>query len=247
MARGQTIKRHLPASLGGLPLYVSPDAALQYLKPGKAALNPHLLQIAHEEIRADSIVWDIGACVGVFTFAAASITRTGSVVAVEPDIWLAHLILRSHTLRQNRSLNVTVLPVAVSDKDGVASFLIAERGRSSNALEFAGGRSQMGGARMKLTVPTLRLDTMLNYFDQPSFIKIDVEGAEIVALLGAKRILTEVRPLFYIEVDEEQTSTVTQIFSNANYVLFDGSLSKSARQPIDRCVFDTLAIPSEMV
>lgn len=146
------------------------------------------------------MVWDIGANVGVFTFAASAVAKRGSVVSVEADIWLADLLGRTKRLPDYLNMDIRILPVAVSKNDGVAVFQIASRGRASNALEEAEGRSQMGGVREKQYVPCLKLDTLLESMPSPEFIKVDVEGAEALVIEGAGRMLSEIRPVIYMEV-----------------------------------------------
>lgn len=241
LSRNRILKRRLPSTFGSTPIFVSPDSQLKYLKPGPQAFDLDLLRVAHAYIREQSIVWDIGANVGVFAFAAASIARKGSVLAVEPDIWLAQLIRKSAALAENLSLTVQVIPAAVSARNGIASLLIAKRGRASSCLESAGGRSQMGGVRDTVLVPTLTMDTLLDSGTAPTFVKIDVEGAEVQVLQSAKKLLSEVRPLLYIEVGEESATEATRLLQEAGYLLFDGV------KPIARCCFNTMAIPQEKI
>jgi FkbM family methyltransferase len=243
LSRGRSIKKRLPARFGGTCLYVSPDAQLKYLKPGKSAFNSDLLKVLDEQIREDSIVWDIGANVGVFALGAAYIARKGSTLAVEADIWLAQLIEKSISLPENRGLNIHVLPCAVSDKNGVASFLIANRGLASNSLEIARGRSQSGGIRKKVQVPSLTLDTLLDYFSPPTFLKIDVEGAEALVLKGARKMLAEIRPKIYIEVGRFAAREVTGMLLENRYMLFDGERPIKGQRAADFCPFNTIAVP----
>ncbi|MBX3355848.1 MAG: FkbM family methyltransferase [Phycisphaeraceae bacterium] len=243
LSRGRAIKRHLPPDFGSTPLFVSPDAELKYLKPGFSAFHPELLDLARRFVGARSQVWDIGANVGVFTFAAASRAKEGGVLAVEADIWLAQLLRRSAALPQNVNLPVSVLPVAVSSEIGVASFLIAARGRASNALESTTGRTQMGGVRERVHVPTTTLDALLGSFPRPDVVKIDVEGAELPVLRGAESLLRSVRPVLYIEVGDAQRAEATDLLRGHGYQLFDGE----SPNPIASCVFNTLAIPAEKV
>jgi FkbM family methyltransferase len=226
---------------------VTPDAALQYLKPGKAAFDAGLLKAVDEHVLVDSVIWDIGACVGVFAFGAASIARQGKTLAIEADIRLAHLMKKSISLNTNRGLNINVLPCAVSDRNGVASFLIANRGRQSNSLQISGGRSQMGGVREKVYVPTITLDTLLDFFDPPNLVKIDVEGAENLVLRGASRLLADIRPIIYVEVDGDSSTEVAGIFRMNRYELFDGAKPIKEQEPADYCSYNTLAIPQERI
>jgi FkbM family methyltransferase len=218
LSRERSIKRRIDVRGQTVELYVSPDAQLKYLKPGRRAFDVDLITIAEQQLSQESVVWDVGANVGVFTFASASVASAGTIVAIEADIWLANLLRRSSRLPSNAGRDVRVIPVAVSSQNGVASFIIAERGRASNALEEAGGHSQMGDARERQLVPTLRLDTLLEALPAPTFVKIDVEGAELMVLHGAQRLIQEARPTFYVEVGTPTSNAVFELFTNAGYV-----------------------------
>jgi FkbM family methyltransferase len=240
------VRRRLPAQVGALALYVSPDSQLKYLKPGIQAFEETLIQMVVEHIKIDSNVWDIGANVGVFAFAAAGVARKGQVLAVEPDIWLAQLLRRSVSLQRGDVANIRVLSAAVADSDGVAEFIIAKRGRASNYLAATGGWTQSGGERERACVATLTLDTLLNAFAQPTFVKIDTEGAEVLALRGATKLLAEVRPTLYLEVGKENAEEASRILASAGYRLFDGrGAPTEGRQALSSCVQDTLAVPAE--
>lgn len=244
LSRGVAFKRRLPARVGGAQFYVSPDAQLKYLKPGADAFDSDLLRLAEDHVRSDSVVWDVGANIGVFTFAAAGLARHGQVLAIEADSWLAELIRRSCHLRENRALRITVLPAAVSESNGVAEFAIARRGRASNYLVKAGGWSQAGGERLRTHVPTLTLDSLLDCLPRPTFLKIDVEGAEVMALRGAARLLKDIRPVLYVEVGKENAAAVTSILQASNYSLYDSTKPLSQQMPLNICPQDTLAIPA---
>ena len=242
-SRGKLIRRRLPRRFNHVPLYVSPDSQLKYMKPGEAAFDLELLKVVETFISDTSIVWDIGANVGVFSFAAAGVAKNGSVLAVEADIWLAQIVRKSLLLNENKNLNVDVLPCAIANEDGVATFLIAQRGRASNSLESIGGHSQTGGVRERVSVPTLTLDTLLNHFKAPTFLKVDVEGAETMVLQGATRLLRDIRPMIYIEVGDEENAEVTKILTESNYRLYDISKDIVSQTPMEKCLFNTLAIP----
>ena len=245
LGRGRTLKRRLPGDFGKTPLYVSPDAQLKYLRLGHDAFDASLLRIAFEEIEPNSTVWDIGANVGVFAFAAASRALPGGyVLAVEPDIWLANIMRESAALSENRRLVVHVLAAAISNKVGISTLLIAQRGRASNALQGV-GRNQMGGVRDRMPVPTLTLDHLLNSIPKPDFVKIDVEGAEHQVLEGSANLLSDVRPKIYLEVGSETLDSVTKTLRSHRYALLDPLSPKVKRMRMQQCAFNTLAVPEE--
>lgn len=240
-ARNRSFKRRMPSPLTQAAIIVSPDAQLKYLKRGPEAFDLMLLNVATEFVRPGMNVWDVGANIGVFSVAAAALGA--NVIAIEADPWLAALLRKTARLRENRDLDLRVLGLAVANRDGLAELLIAARGRASNALEEAHGRSQMGGLRERCTVPTLRLDTIMETFGSPDFIKIDVEGAERMVLEGASNLLRRHRPAMLIEVGKEHAAYISEQLKVAGYRLYDASLPASERTAIERCAENTLAYP----
>ena len=71
LLRNKSFIRHLPTEFDKARLWVTPDSQLKYLKPGTAGLDLNLLRSAAELIQPGMTIWDVGANVGVFTFAAA--------------------------------------------------------------------------------------------------------------------------------------------------------------------------------
>jgi FkbM family methyltransferase len=223
-------------------LFVSPDSQLKYLKPGIDGFDPILLNCVAEWVRPGLKVWDIGANIGVFSIAAAALGA--DVMALEADSWLASLIRRSASLTENRGLSLAVVPAAASDRNGVATFLIAARGRASSTLESVGTR-RIGDVRERLAVATLTLDTIMASFGQPGFVKIDVEGAEELVLKGALNLLSSARPVLLIEVEASLSQTISEMLKGYDYCVFDAETPPGDRAELPQCVFNTLAIPLE--
>lgn len=218
-ARGRRLKRRLQVGDQTAQIYVSGDAQLKYLRPGKAAFDRDIIEIARTCLEPEDIVWDVGANIGVFSVAAATCAR--SVVAFEADIWLAGLIRSTAGMRENRDLDIQVVPAALSATSGIAKFSIASRGRASNALSAVGGRSQMGGIREEVLVPTLDLDGASAALSAPDFIKIDVEGAEMMVVSGGRALFRDKAPLVYIEVGESLYASLAAFFEDFGYEAFD--------------------------
>lgn len=87
LSREKFFIRKLPSEFSNTPIFVSPDAQLKYLKPGIEGFEQELLNVALEHVKEGDVVWDIGANIGVFSFASASIAGSkGHTLAVEPDI-----------------------------------------------------------------------------------------------------------------------------------------------------------------
>jgi hypothetical protein len=142
------ISRKIFANNKKIPVFVPPDSQLKYLKIGKTAFDQDLIDIAVNYINKKSNVWDIGATVGIFTFASSSIVIGWQILSIEADIWLASILRKTANLNYYRNKKIAILPAAVSNKNTTAKFMIAERGRACNALESAGGKEDVEKCNM---------------------------------------------------------------------------------------------------
>jgi FkbM family methyltransferase len=243
VSRDVVLRRRLPERFGRIPIFVTPDAGLRFWRSNLETSDSQLFDWASEFVRAGDVVWDVGANVGLFSFSSAmQAGPSGHVYAVEADLWLATLLRRSAALTDDRRSPVEILPVAISDKVDLARFQIAARGRCTNFLEEAGGSSEAGGTRESGWVATVTLDWLLERLPQPRVVKIDVEGAEYLALKGGERLLSVGRPIVICEVIHEQ-ERVRNLFARHRYELFNAGLPESRRQPVSELPFNVLAIP----
>lgn len=237
------MRRRIPRKFGGFAIYVTPEAGLRYWW-SMPTVDPLLYSMADELVQPGSVVWDIGANVGLFSFcAAARCGKAGFVLAVEPDLWLANLISRSaRELAGERfsGAEVKVLCAAVSDAIKVCELWIAGTGRASNQLTPKHSTIQPVDARYSQPTTCLTLDLLLTCFPAPSVVKIDVESHEINVLKGAKRLLQDVKPVIWCEVLHENSAEVTELLREAGYDLYGAE--SSPHPPIDQAWFHTLAI-----
>ena len=139
------------------------------------------------EIRRESIVYDLGANAGIYTLLAASRAPAGHVYSFEP-LERNLEFLRRH-IELNRFTNCTVIPAAVHSSSGWAQF--AEGPAPEMAALATGGA---------LRVKTLALDQLRQSgtLPAPHLIKMDIEGSELEALHGATRLLESDRPIIYL-------------------------------------------------
>lgn len=246
LSRGVVLRRHLPNDFQRLPLYVTPEAGLRHWGV-LSSVDRHLLGMARELVRPGAVVWDVGANVGLFAFSAASMAgSSGLVLAIEPDIWLAHLVDRSSREIAEKKLPaapVRVLCASVSNEQRVSELEIAERARASNHLYGASGSTQTGGYRHLQPTVSVVLDSLLDFFPAPSVLKIDVESHEADVLRGAVRLLESARPVIWCEVDPKNAETVSKLLREKNYQLFGAA--NDPHPPILRAWWNTLAVPME--
>ncbi len=246
VSRGRVLRRRLPADCNRLPLYVTPEAGLRYWL-SMPRVDPVLYRMCKEMVKPSSCVWDVGANVGLFSFCAASLSgKSGYVLAIEPDIWLANLIQKSAQLWRDsgyEAATVAVLCSAASDSQDIEALQIAERSRAANFLKGASGSRQSGAIRGEQLSLSVQLDFLLRYFRPPSVLKIDVETHEVHVLRGANEILRTHRPIIWCEVAPHNVVAVFELLTAAKYSLFNAE----SKEPLTggRANWNTLAIPSE--
>ncbi|OGO35137.1 MAG: hypothetical protein A2W35_13610 [Chloroflexi bacterium RBG_16_57_11] len=153
-----------------------------------------------KEIKTNDILFDIGACVGFVSVHAA---RKGArVVAFEPDA--DHRARLANNLGLNNLNNVQVVEWAVSDTAGHA-FLFSE-GTNGPSPTLMGS----GGNACRVATETIDQAMSRGELPNPNVIKIDIEGAEILALHGMENLLNsnpKPRALF-IELHPDQLSAI---------------------------------------
>jgi len=245
LSRGVVLRRRLPRRFGRLPIYVTPEAGLRYWS-AMSRVDSILYNMAEEIVKPGSVVWDVGANIGLFSFCAASLCgQSGAVLAIEPDFWLASLINRAAQLLDARKCTcakVEVLCASISGMNRISKLAIAQRARAANYLTEANGSVEAQGARCFQPTVSLTLDSLLEYFPPPSVLKIDTETHEVHVLKGAERLLREVRPTIWCEVSEENSPEITELLHAAKYQLYGAQVQP--HPAIDRAWFHTLAVPA---
>lgn len=153
-------------------------------------------KLISREVRPNSVFWDVGANVGFYSLLASKLVGSGKVFAFEPAPRnLSYL--RKH-LELNRATNVEVLAAAVSDRNGMSTFEIEETG-------FMGHLSSGRG----ITVPTATLDSLVDEQKilPPDYVKMDIEGAELLALRGASRTFQRSQPVLFLATHGREVET----------------------------------------
>ena len=166
-------------------------------------------RLFERHLRPGATVLDVGAHVGYYTLLSSVLVGgEGRVHAFEPNPANAEF-LRRH-VRINRLSNVHVEQAAVSDTAGTARF---DFGTGSGT-----GRLADAGA---LEVRTVRLDDhCAQHGLAPSALKIDVEGAELVVLEGARETLARHRPVIFLSTHGAQVHAASlQVLRGLGYAL----------------------------
>jgi FkbM family methyltransferase len=144
-------------------------------------------------LRAEDSFLDIGANVGVYTLLAASKIKSGSIYSFEA---LPKNFTRlEENLKLNQLWQVKPYAIAVSDFTGSIALNLAE----GDCMPFI----TLTATTHTITVPTDTLDNLLPNLASLTLAKMDIEGAEILALKGATSLLKQQRiPVWIMELND---------------------------------------------
>jgi FkbM family methyltransferase len=166
----------------------------------RRAYEPHVARIFDDLLRPGMRVLDIGANIGYYTMlAAARVGPGGRVSAFEPDPANAALLARSAAA--NGFANIDLFNCAASAANGVAEL----------ALDDSNGRLVDPGTPGARRVQAVALDTLLGPRHPVELIKMDIEGAEGLALAGMEQLLRARRPTLVCEFSPPALRAVSRI------------------------------------
>jgi len=166
--------------------------------------------------RPGDIVWDVGAHAGASSYFLAQLVGPyGRVYAFEPDDDNFEYLLRN--IEMHHLTNVVPVRKALCDKTGTATFHMD--GTMNSGIGDYLTYSSAGPVK---TVPTLSIADACSEFDVvPTYIKMDIEGAEVASIRGAADFLRSHPIHLAIEthlVDKEYTDKpLEQLFPTFGY------------------------------
>jgi FkbM family methyltransferase len=137
--------------------------------------------------KSGDVVLDVGAYIGYpYTLKSAKLVgNRGKVISIEPDP--RNFRILAMNVKSNKLSNVILLNVAVSDKDGESPFYVRKRPMVSRMQLCHKIPSDI---LETIRVKTRSIDSILEAYNIPNvdWVKIDVEGAEMLCLKGARKL-----------------------------------------------------------
>jgi FkbM family methyltransferase len=183
----------------GMPLILLANEDIGWQIVSGAGFEKAELTALDRLIRPDDVCLDIGGNVGIYAAYFARRATCGRVVSFEPIPLNAALIEVNAAL--NACENVVVERCAVADFDGTSDFVVG----TDAAYSSLRSTGRVGDSAVR-KVKVITLDGWLRDSQiRPSVIKVDVEGAELAVLRGAKTTLSDPnrRPrLLMVETNE---------------------------------------------
>jgi FkbM family methyltransferase len=165
--------------------------------------------------RVAEIVVDIGAWIGRYTLTSSNyVGPSGKVISIEAHPGNFQILKKNLIL--NKRQNVIPLNIAVSNYEGRIKLYMA----SSSGWHSINPRVARYGKYIE--VPCKTLDNVLKELSisKVDWIKIDVEGAELMVLEGSQETLAQNKNLkIILEVTSSNEKAVLSILKRLNYTV----------------------------
>ena len=195
----------------------------RYRKSGVSLWAPGMVEedsmdacTASYQPKSGDVVWDVGAHGGATSYFFAQMVGTaGKVYAFEPDDHTYDYLLRNIELHKLE--NVIPVKKALSETTGTALFSMdGSLGAGLTAFTDTADKREVR------EVETLSFADACREFGVPTFVKMDIEGAEIAVITGALPVLKEKPVHFALETEHrvhgEYTSVpITRMLSEIGY------------------------------
>jgi FkbM family methyltransferase len=151
--------------------------------------NDYMLSVMRQfTIPGDQVV-DLGAHIGTFSVPAAAMGR--AVLAVDAAQFHVDLLERDKTM--NHLDTLTICCAAISQRNGFVHFV-------ENGLF---GMVEFGNANQGVQVPAKRLDDLARLCKHPvRFLKMDIEGSELDAVVTGRDLLASDQPAILFESND---------------------------------------------
>ena len=195
------------------------------------------------ELKLEDVFYDIGANAGFFSLLGSKcVGDKGHVFAFEPLPSNAEAVEEAFAI--NGLTNCYLIRAAVTNHSGEVSFSSSDDSSTAHITSVS--------RRVKtetFNVQALTLDEFTQKFPPPNLVKVDVEGAELLLLKGAEKLLKGGEPpKLIIEVHgEDNTDPLRDFLLDVGYRLF--TVERESLTPGDPVPHHFLAIPhpEEMV
>ncbi len=164
----------------------------------------------------DSVFYDIGANVGLYTVYAAKGGKVKSVISFEPESGNYALLNRNIALNSLQD-SVSALNVALSDKVSLDTLYLYDASPGAALHSFGEAGVYIQDVRRtphKQGAISFSLDRFVAEFSPPfpNYIKIDVDGLEAKIIAGAGTLLADRRLKgMLIEIDETHVGDVSLV------------------------------------
>lgn len=159
----------------------------KYITSSSDTVRNDILQIEYfeKEFRSDDVLWDIGSHHGHYSiFAASVVNGNNQVYSFEPDTE-AMSVQQKNIKRNAFEKKIQAMNVAVGGINGQMMFSSQHGNANSHLVKLPATEDDD-----MIAVETVTLNKLLGEIRQPTFVKIDTEGAEIDIIANASQLLS---------------------------------------------------------
>jgi FkbM family methyltransferase len=172
-------------------------------------------EVIKQYLHAGDCVIDAGANIGWFTTIMSEIVGAkGSVHSFEP-IPHSFEILKLNCQLDNAE-NVVLNNIGLAAEEGEVDFFMPDSGASGDAGISTMENKGSAGRTIRCKLTTLDSYFLEKGIKKCNFIKIDVEGSELLLVSGALNTISDCRPNILIEINPE---TLSSMKTNGRQVL----------------------------
>lgn len=215
----------------------------------------HFLYFGFRDVAQDNLfelckpgynIVDVGTNIGWTVLNFGRLSGAGKIIGFEPDPFNYEVCKKN--LSFNNLSNIELLPIGLGDREAEVRLEVRTPGNRG------GNRVSPNSNNNSVPIQIKMLDSIdaVTSLSKVDLIKLDVEGYELHVLRGARGILTQHKPILFIEVDDRNLKD--QGDSAAALILFLEQMGYSTikhaetNQPITRnfefadCHFDIIAL-----
>jgi FkbM family methyltransferase len=193
-------KKQMKVQAGGITAFIDTtdflSNVLLWCTEYVEGYEPALCELLAKLIKDSKVYADIGGNIGIFSILPAIINPNCKIFYFEMDKTIRPLLIKNMRLNNVEEARITIVNAAVGEHIGDLEYVPHPYSFLANL-----NNESINDYELKLSAPVIRLD---DYFDQhgeyPDLLKIDIDGAEMVALRGMTRILSETKPDLLLEV-----------------------------------------------
>jgi FkbM family methyltransferase len=166
-------------------------------------------------LKTNDVFYDIGSSVGLISINAAKKLVNGMVISFEPDPENQKCLKENYKI--NKLHNYSLMPIAVGEQlDRLKLYTSGSNG-------FSPSLKKVNGIDDFIEVDVNSIDNLIfnKEIPHPTVVKIDIEGAEYIALKGMKNLLASLEKprILFIELHPEFLSSFnTNVEDILNYM-----------------------------
>ena len=213
--------KHIPFRYFGGSIYLNLKESSMMRDRALGVYEYWKTRLFMELIEPGMTVVDVGANKGYFSLLFARLMKDkGKVLSFEPDpesrCWL------ERSIELNGYTSIKLYSYALSDRDGKSIFYPGKVSSLGSLFFFSNMNAE---DRKPFTVETRKLDTILKKeeIENVDLIKIDVEGADLLVLHGARKTLKNenVKLVMDIDVmDEKKRQEILSFLASLDFKIY---------------------------